>query len=88
MKLTETQWRGLAELGAAVDERIKFFNSEWVRTRDMSGTQQERGSANMKLLAAKGLAEGKKPGAFNNPQAQFVWTITPAGRAALESRND
>lgn len=73
-KLTEAQRRGLIECCAMGDG--SFYS------RHLSGTKTERSTANLHSLRRLGLLEAVKEG--DNPQSQYRWRITPAGRAALQ----
>lgn len=86
-RLSEAQKRGLLELEAACDERIRYYGGEGlVRTFDICGTPAERSSSNMKSLVALGFAEGKKADVAK--QQQHRWRITEAGRLALKGEPD
>lgn len=76
--------RTLSELCAACDGSLSNGGNGWTRSFHLSGTRDDRSARRLKALIAAGLAEGKKWG--EQPQAQWTWRITDAGRAALRAR--
>ena len=87
--LTEkVKWpRTLMELQAASDECLRIYSSDgagWVRTRKIGGTPEDRATFRLWDLVQAGYAEGTKP--RGEPQAQWIWRITDAGRQALRAR--
>lgn len=78
---TPTWPRTLTELCAACDELLRWKNSDWVRSRDLCGTDAERSARRLRNLMAQGFVEGRKCG--DSRQSQWAWRITNAGRKAL-----